>query len=297
MVALEAVEDERLVGLGNLQVGESSAVREVKLGDDGLHAEAGQLGVHLDIDTLIWLDAHDQLVARNVLEDARGDILELDSDLRLLLVKRLSCLHDEGHTIPPLVLDVGNKCAECGAARVLGHRVILLVCRLAAIQGLAVLANDDILGLDGGDGAENADLLVTNVLRGEGNGPLHGEQCQDLEKVVLHNVADYAELVEVSTTTLGTERLLESDLHIVDVMSVPGRTKERVPKAENQYVLHHLLAQVVVNAEDLVLLPVRLQGLLQLSRAGKVLPKWLLNLQVERISAMIVSHEGRSLAG
>jgi hypothetical protein len=37
----------------------------------------------------------------------------------------------------------------------------------------------------------------------------------------------------------------------------------------------------VVNAEDLVLLPVRLQGLLQLSGAGKVLAEWLLNLQTK----------------
>ena len=93
VVSLERVEDERLVRLGDLEVGEAAAVREVQLRDDGLHAEAGQLRVHLEVDALVGLDADDELVPGDVLEDARGDVLELDADLHLGLVEGLAGLH------------------------------------------------------------------------------------------------------------------------------------------------------------------------------------------------------------
>jgi hypothetical protein len=54
-------------------------------------------------------------------------------------------------------------------------------------------------------------------------------------------------------------------LYVVDVVSVPSSAKELVAEPENQDVLDHLLAQVMVNAEDLVLGPVRAQCLLELS--------------------------------
>ena len=87
VVSLESVKNERLVRLGDLEVAESAAVGEVKLGDGSLHAKARQLRVHLDVDALVGLDADDELVAGNILEDSAGDILELDANLRLLLVE------------------------------------------------------------------------------------------------------------------------------------------------------------------------------------------------------------------
>lgn len=127
VITLQAVKDQRLICLGDLKIRESSAVGQVQFGNNGLHAQARQLRVHFDVDTLVGLDAHHQLVSGNVLENARGHVLELHADLRLLFVQGLACLHDEGDAIPPLVLDVGDQCAESGAARVLGNCVILLV--------------------------------------------------------------------------------------------------------------------------------------------------------------------------
>lgn len=87
VVALQCVEDESLVGLGDLEVAEATAVGEVELGDGRLHAQAGELGVHLDVDGFVGLDADDELVAGNVFEYAGGDVLELDADFGLLLVE------------------------------------------------------------------------------------------------------------------------------------------------------------------------------------------------------------------
>ena len=278
VVALEAVEDEGLVGLGDLEVREPPAVGEIQLGNHGLHAKTRKLRVHLHVDTLVGLDADDELISGNILKNTRSDILELHANLGLLLVERLAGLHDERNTVPPLVLDERHESAERGAARILGDRVVLLVRGLAAVERLAILSDDDILGLDGRDGAEHTDLLVTDVLGAEGNGALHGEEGEHLKQVVLHDVADNAELIEVSTTALCSERLLEGDLDVVDVMPVPGGAEEGIAKSENKDVLHHLLAQVVVDAVELILLPIGLQGLLQLPRASQVLAERLLDL-------------------
>jgi len=95
----------------------------------------------------------------------------------------LASLEDERHTIPPLVLDVSHHGCKRRAPRLLWHRVVLLVARLAAIQRLFILANDDVLRLYWCHAAEDTDLLVTDILGGERDGPLHGEESEDLEKI------------------------------------------------------------------------------------------------------------------
>lgn len=99
---------------------------------------------------------------------------------------------------------------------------------------------------------------------------------------VLHDITDDAKFVEVATTAFGTERLLERDLkqlelvystrrtpylNIIDVVAIPGSVEESVAKAHNEDVLDHFLTQVVVNTEDFLFLPVRIEGLLQGARA------------------------------
>lgn len=70
VVALEGIQDQRLVGLGDLEVGEAATVGQVQLGHYCLHGKTGQLGVHLDIDGFVGLHADDQFVTGNILEDA-----------------------------------------------------------------------------------------------------------------------------------------------------------------------------------------------------------------------------------
>lgn len=61
-------------------------------------------------------------------------------------------------------------------------------------------------------------------------------------------------------------------------MTVPGGVEELVAKAHDEDVLDHLLTQVVVDTEDLLLLPVGLEGFLEIARAVEVLPERLLDL-------------------
>ena len=68
--------------------------------------------------------------------------------------------------------------------------------------------------------------------------------------MVLHDVPDDSELVKVSASSLGPERLLEADDHGGDVVAVPRWTEQHVGEAQRHQVLDHLLAQVVVNPAE-----------------------------------------------
>jgi hypothetical protein len=91
MISLDGIENQAFVCFGDLEVRETSPVREIKFSLDGLHAQAGELRVHLDVDRFIGLDTDNEFVAWNILEDARCDIFELNADLGLLLVESWKC--------------------------------------------------------------------------------------------------------------------------------------------------------------------------------------------------------------
>src|SRR5262249_22710522 len=73
---------------------------------------------------------------------------------------------------------------------------------------------------------------------------------QDLEQVVLDDVADRPGVVVELSAPLDAELLGHGDLHRVDVVAIPDRLEERVGEAEEEQVLDRVLAEVVVDAED-----------------------------------------------
>ena len=71
--------------------------------------------------------------------------------------------------------------------------------------------------------------------------------------MILHDVANDAVPVKVATAPHRANVLLERDLHRLDVVAVPQRLEKDVPEAQHEQILHQLLAQVVVDAVQLVL--------------------------------------------
>ena len=69
-----------------------------------------------------------------------------------------------------------------------------------------------------------------NVVRGERARLLHGDEAEELEQVVLDDVADDAVLVEVPAPALRAEGLLEDDLDVGDVVAVPSGARKRFAK-------------------------------------------------------------------
>lgn len=113
---------------------------------------------------------------------------------------------------------------------------------------------------------------------------------------VLHDISNDAKFVKVAASAFCAEWLLENDLshisfatipalyatpylHVVDMISVPGRTEEFVSESQDEDVLHHLLAEIVIDTEELLFLPIGLERSLELSSAGQIFTEGFLNLQ------------------
>jgi len=90
VVTLERVEDERLVRLWDLGLGEPPLIGQVHFDGHGARVQARHLCVHLQVDRLGGLDAEDELVARDVVEDTLSDIFELDPHFHLSFVQGCS---------------------------------------------------------------------------------------------------------------------------------------------------------------------------------------------------------------
>ncbi len=102
------------------------------------------------------------------------------------------------------------------------------------------------------DGGQHLLLLGAQVLRVHGDRLLHGGQRQKLQEVVLDDVACRADAVVVARAAADADVLGHRDLHVVDVVGVPDRLVQLVGEAQREDVLHRLLAEVVVDAEDRV---------------------------------------------
>ena len=112
-------------------------------------------------------------------------------------------------------------------------------------------------------------LAIADVLGGERDRRLHRDQREHLHQVVLHHVAQRAGAFVVARAPLDADGLGRGDLHVIDVAPVPDRLEHAVGEAEHQQVLDGLLAEVVIDAEDLRLVEVLVQQRVQLARAGR----------------------------
>ena len=116
-----------------------------------------------------------------------------------------------------------------------------------------ILPAHDVLGLDRQHAAEDLVLLLADRRRLERGRRLHRHEGQDLEQVRHHHVAEGAGRLVEAGALAEPQRLRHVDLDVVDEVAVPDRLEQAVGEAERQDVLRRLLAEEVVDAEDLVL--------------------------------------------
>ena len=69
--------------------------------------------------------------------------------------------------------------------------------------------------------------------------------------MVLDDVPRHAGLLVELAAALDADLLGDGDLHVVDVLAVPERLEDAVREAEDEEVLDRLLAEVVIDPEDL----------------------------------------------
>ena len=94
-------------------------------------------------------------------------------------------------------------------------------------------------------------LLVADLVGIEGDHRLHRHQAEQLHQMVLHHVAQRPGMIVIAAAMLDAHGLGDGDRHIIDVAPVPERLEQRIGKTEGEDVLHRLLAEIVVDAENL----------------------------------------------
>ena len=97
--------------------------------------------------------------------------------------------------------------------------------------------------------------------------------------MVLEDVPDRTRLLVVGGAALDAEGLGDRDLDVVDELSVPDRLEDAVREPQREHVLDRFLAEVVVDAEDLLLGEVLADQGGQLARGGEVVAERLLDDQ------------------
>ena len=120
-------------------------------------------------------------------------------------------------------------------------------------------------------------LLAAQVRGAEGIGWLHRDHRHELQQVTLDHVAHGSGRVVVGGAVAHAHGFGGRDLNVIDVHPVPQRLEKQVGEAKNQQVLHRLLAQVVVDAEHVVVFENTAQNAVQMLRALQVAAKGLLN--------------------
>ncbi len=124
--------------------------------------------------------------------------------------------------------------------------------------------------------AQHLGLLVADRLVVRPARRLHREVADDLQEVVLDDVADDAGLLVELPPPRDPEALGHRDLDVLDVVAVPDRLEEGVRESEVEDVLDRLLAEVVVDPEDVLLGEGAVQDLVERARRGEVAAERLL---------------------
>jgi hypothetical protein len=93
-------------------------------------------------------------------------------------------------------------------------------------------------------------FLVAHGRRREARGRLHRHQAEQLQQVALHHVAQRARGVVEVPAAADPDGLGHGDLHLLDGRGAPQRLEDRVGEAQREQVLDRLLAEIVVDAED-----------------------------------------------
>src|SRR5205823_5108796 len=108
---------------------------------------------------------------------------------------------------------------------------------------------------------------------------LHRRDPHELQQMVLEDVPDRARLLVVARAAFDPDRLGDGDLDVVDELAVPDRLEDAVREAQREHVLDGLLAEVVVDAEDLVLREALGDQPVQVPRRREIEPERLLDDQ------------------
>ena len=187
--------------------------------------------------------------------------LELDRHLGHAARQPLAGTQIEGDARPPPVVD--EELASRRTSRCVTRMRRSVPARVAAVLRAHACRAHLVSGQSTAIACSTLHLLVAHVFGVERNRRLHRDERQQLEHVVLHDVAQRARLVVVRAAAARHPTVFgDGHLHVIDVPAVPDRLEDAVGEPEREDVLDRLLSEVVIDAVDLRLAePVRSSAL------------------------------------
>jgi len=216
-------------------------------------------------------------------------LAERDRDDARALGQPLARAQVERHPCPARRVDLRAQGDEGVGLRV-GRDALLVAVAL-------VLPADDGGRVERAQRVEDGVLGGHERLRVERLGRLHGHEGEHLEEMGDDHVTEGARLLVEAAAPAHRELLGDVDLHVLDVVGVPDGLEEAVGEAQGEDVLRRLLAEEVVDAQDLALVEVLVQHRVELARGREVAPERLLGHDPRPLGeaglAEHVGHAGR----
>ncbi len=167
---------------------------------------------------------------------------------------------------------------------------------LAVDDPIAVLAANGLienpLGTQRLNRAQHFGLLIVNCIGIEIGGRLHGGKRDQLKDVVRNHVAEGAGRLVIAAAQFDSQLFGDGDLHVIDVAPIPDRLEDAVGEAKRENILHRFLAEIMVDAIDLLFIDNLADGVVQSDRRRQVVPKRLFDHHAPPLVAFLLGEAG-----
>ena len=97
--------------------------------------------------------------------------------------------------------------------------------------------------------------------------------------MILNHIGEGAGFLIVFATAFDTDRFGSSNLHVVDILAAPERLKDAVAEAQGEDILDGFLAEIVIDAVDVLLAEDLMDLVAELACAGEIMAEGLLDNQ------------------
>ena len=193
--------------------------------------------------------------------------IAVNTESRLVrLPHRLATPQIKRHALPTPVVDPQLYHGKRGRVRAWLNALALRVAPILSPQRVAL----DRVARQRPNGLQDLYLFAAHGRRFVSHRCFHRGDGQQLQQVVLKDVAHHAGGVVVGAAPADVHFLRDRDLHVVDIVAVPDRLEDRVGEPQHEQVLHGLFAEIMVDAINLPLVEHFVNAVIKLPRGVQI---------------------------
>ena len=275
------VADDHVVEQSLVRFRRRSHVMEIDFDLLQLGRRPGHLRHDMQREALVRLNPYREHVGRQrcawicVIQNS-GHVVEVDRNLARALGHPLAGAQVERHSRPSPVVDPASQRDESLDLRI--RRDVLLFAvrfdRHPADQSFAVLAAHDpfleVIVAERTQRTQHVELRIAHRLGTGGIGRLGRDHAKRLQQMALHHVAQRARVIVVGGARADALGLSDGYLHMIDEARRPDRFEDRVGESQHHQVLDRLLAEVVIDSENLAFIEMAREFGVDFRRAGEI---------------------------